>query len=292
MIWSRIKKIGLDFTLKYRPEIVANRTYRRFFGKDINWRNPKNQIEKTYWLQLNSDTSLWTLGADKYRVRKYVEEKGYSEILNELYGVWDNAEDIDWENLPNKFVLKTNHGCGQVIIVEDKSKLDHEKTIKSLRKWMDRNYGWESVQFHYTRIKPCVIAEKLLVNKSEPEKSLIDYKIWCFHGEPESILTVFDRKKGGYALSFFDLEWNNISDRTLKKTVSSYSGKNIPKPKSLDKMIEIARALSKDFIQVRVDFYEVDEEPVFGELTFTTAYDYCLEEYYNYLGSKIDLSKV
>ncbi len=157
--------------------------------------------------------------------------------------------------------------------------------------------GYSNAQLHYLNIKPCVIAEELL-HQSEEEKqfshsSLVDYKVWCINGKVESVLVVFERKShNDYKLSMFDSDWNNISAKTLKPEKHCYSGLDIPKPKCLDNMIQIAQQLAKPFVQVRIDFYNIDDKPILGELTFSTGYGYYTEEYYEYLGSKIDLSKV
>src|SRR5690606_35542106 len=272
--------------------ILPNNIFRKVFGRNIDWENPKNLIEKIYWMQLYTDTSLWTKCADKYRVREYVKEKGCEDILNTLYGKWDNAKDIDWDSLPNSFVLKTNNSCGKVILVKDKNNLDITKTIKELNKWLNLKYGYRDAQFHYTRIKPCIIAEKLFENQEDSSKSLVDYKIWCFNGVPECVLVVYDRTKENYYLSSYDMGWNNISDVTFNQENKHYSGENFPKPQSFDKMIECAKKLSSGIPQVRIDFYDIEGKAVFGEMTFTTGYGYYKEEYYNYLGSKIDLSKL
>lgn len=289
-----IKEIGNIKTkrrIKKDLRIIPNLVYRNVFNKDINWENPTNLIEKIYWLQLYSDTSLWTQCADKYRVRDYVTEKGCSEILNTIYGKWENANDIDWDKLPDSFVLKTNNSCGGIIIVKNKSFLDFNEVTKKLNKWLKIKYGYNNGQFHYTKIKPCVIAEKLLLNKNDQE-SLVDYKIWCFNGIPESILVVYNRTKENYLLSFFDVEWNNISEKALNKNSKHYSGINLPKPKSFNKMIESAKKLSEGIPQVRIDFYDIDGKAVFGEMTFTTGFGSYSKEYYEYLGSKIDLQMV
>lgn len=290
--WQGLRKIERNFYLKYKPEFIANKTYKSVFNKNINWENPTDLIEKIYWLQFNTNTSLWTKCADKYRVREYVEEKDCGDTLNELYGKWDNPEDIKWGKLPKSFVLKTNNGCGQVVLVKDKDQLNIEETTSMLKKWVNKGYGHDGAQLHYTKIKPCIIAEKLFTNKEEPDKSLVDYKLWCFHGVPEFFLVVFNRSKDGYLLSAYDLGWNNISDMAFNKTSEHYSGIEAPKPKSIKKMIEVAKKLSSNFPQVRVDFYDIDGDAIFGELTFTTGYGYFSEEFYNYLGSKIDLSIV
>ena len=280
------------FLLRFNPKVIANTAYKSVFKKDINWTNPTDLIEKIQWLQIYSDTSLWTICADKYLVRDFVNKRGCGTVLNEVYGMWYNPNDIDWSLLPDSFVLKANHSCGQVILVNDKSRLDKNRTNIQLQNWMKTVYGSINAQLHYTRIKPRIIAEKLLINKKEPDKSLIDYKIWCFHGVPECVLVAYNRTKSNYSLSLYDLEWNNISDIAFNKGNSHFCGTEITKPSSFDEMLEVAKILSKDFPQVRVDFYDIDGEAVFGEMTFTTGFGSYSEEYYKYLGSKIDLSKV
>lgn len=274
------------------PRPIINADYKSVFGVDINWEEPQDLIEKIDWLQVYSDTSLWTLCADKYKVRKYIEEKNCAEILNELYGVWGSPKEIEWEKLPDSFVMKTNNSCGQLLIVLDKSLLDKEKAIKDLIEWMQTPYGIHNGQLHYLRIQPCIIAEKYLSDTANPGKSLIDYKIWCFHGNPECVLVAYDRGVGHYSLSMFDTEWNNISDKALNKESAHFCGKDCDRPESLDRMLLYAKKLSCDFPEVRVDFYQINGKPIFGELTFTTGYGSYNKEFYNYLGSKIDLGRV
>jgi hypothetical protein len=288
----------LDLRFKYLarrdPRKNANRVYRNVFNRDINWQNPTNLIEKIYWLQLFTDTNLWTLCADKYKMREYVISRlGSDAILPKNYGHWKNAEDIDYSKLPESFVLKTTQGCGLVLIVHDKAKLDIRNANNTLNKWLKIKYGFTDAQVHYSRIKPCIIAEELLVDKNKPGLPLVDYKVWCFHGNPEYILIVYDRKIGsGYKLSAYDLDWNNISEKVLYKKNKHYGGKSFDRPVNLKEMLRCAKLLSRDFVEVRVDFYEVNGNLYVGELTFTTGYGYHSYSYYKYLGSKIDLSRV
>lgn len=291
-LWRRVEWVRTKKILSKDIRIIPNQINKRVFGKGVNWENPTGLIEKIYWLQLYSDTSLWTKCADKYSVREYVKEKGCEDSLNILYGKWDNANDIDWELLPEKFVLKTNNSCGKVILVKDKKNLNIPQTIKKLNSWLTIKYGYKDAQFHYTKIKPCIIAEELFENKSAPDQSLVDYKIWCFHGVPECVLIVYNRTKENYYLSLYDLEWNNISDKGFNPDNKHYSGVDVQKPKSFEQMIEYAKKLSEGFPEVRVDFYDIDGKAVFGEMTFTTGFGYFSDEYYEYLGSKIDLRKV
>lgn len=158
--------------------------------------------------------------------------------------------------------------------------------------WMNTVYGSVDGQLHYTKIKPCIIAEKLFVNSEDVSHALVDYKIYCFHGVPECKIVVTNReKKKDYNLSLFDLEWNNISMKSFDRNSKHFKEVNVERPQSLDTMIEAAKKLSEGFPQVRVDFYDIEGKAVFGELTFTTGYPPFSEEYFNYLGNKIDLNK-
>lgn len=279
---------------KKDPRELANNDYRRVFKKNIDWNNPKNIIEKIFWLQLFTDTSLWSICADKYRIHEYVQSKGIEYLLPKLYGHWSNSKDIDFEKLPNSFVLKTTNGCGQVLVVKDKSKLNIKETRFLLDKWMMLRYGYGDAQIHYTRIQPCIIAEEFLKNSQDESNSIIDYKIWCLNGKVEYILCAFDRvvlgENRGYKLAAYDRDWNNISLKCLNP--EKMGNVEIKQPKHFDEMIKYAEYISKDFVEVRVDFYDTYERIYLGELTFTSGYGSHKEEFYEYLGSKIDLSKV
>lgn len=274
------------------PKSLANSDYRRVLGSDINWDNPKNLIEKIYWMLFNTDTTLWSLCADKYRVREFVIERGCGNLLNELYGKWDKVEEVDYDSLPNSFVLKTNNSSGQVIIVKDKQKLNRKDANTKLNRWLRFVYGLTNSQLHYMRIEPCIIAEELLIDSKNPEGELMDYKIWCINGEPQCVLVFYDRERDSYKMTAYDTEWNNISNQVLRKTSPHYCGMEIERPTSLPLMLEAACKLSAGFPEVRVDFYEIDEKPIFGELTFSTGYGSLTDEYYEYLGSKIELDKL
>ena len=276
------------------PKWAVNMMYRRAFHRNVNWENPKNLIEKYYWLLYNTDTSLWTKCADKYKVREFIEEKGCSEILVELYGAWTDVDEIDFDKLPNQFVLKSNNGCGTVLVVKDKTTLNIKKTKKMLKRWLKYPFGYNGGQKHYFSIPPCIIAEELLtqdktLNKISPS-SLVDYKVWCINGDPEAILMTFDRTKVSLKLKLYSPEWKDISHHIVYGGhYPNFNDIQIPKPECLESMLEIAKKLSAGFPEVRVDFYIVDNTPKFGELTFSTGFGYFTEEYYNYLGSKIDL---
>ena len=276
------------------PRKLANNDYNRFMKKrgGVNWDNPKDLIEKIYWLQIYSDTSLWILCADKYLAREYVKSKNCGIYLNELYGVWTSEKEIKWEALPSSFVLKVNNGCGDTIIVKDKSAINPAEICKKLHRNLRLRYGYSNAQLHYTHIPPRIIAERLLVNNDNPNESLVDYKIWCINGEPLFILVVNARTKFGYHLNVFDLDWNNINHEAFEESSKHYHPIDIKRPQSLDVMISAARLLASGIPEVRVDFYEVNKQPIFGEMTFTTGYGYWKQEFYDKLGEMIDLSKI
>jgi len=290
-IYGHIRFQIHKYYFKKDPKKAANIDFKKFFKRNINWDSPTDLIEKIIWMQFNTDTTLWTVCADKYLVRKYVEEHGCGFMLNKLYGHYYSADEIDFNSLPKEFVLKPNNSCESVILVQNKSELDINVTRKKLQSWLKYQYGIMNAQLHYLRIKPCIIAEEFLHDTNDKNTSLTDYKITCFNGVPESILIVSDRKIQGdhsYVLNLYDTNWNSISENLCIRK----NDKPIAKPKSLDKMFDACMKLGKNFPYVRIDFYEIDGNPFFGELTFTTGFGYFTNEYYNYLGNKIDLKKL
>ena len=294
----RSATIEVVFKIAYiiKPRYASDLMYRRAFHKKQNLDNPKNLIEKTNWMQLYSDTSMWSLCADKYRMREYVAQCGLSDHLPKLYGHWDNPDDIDFNELPTAFVLKSNNGCGTVLIVRDKNQLDEKKTKKVLKSWL-KPYGYIGGQTHYLRIKPCIIAEELLKQDEEEKRispeSLIDYKLWCFSGEPESMWVAYNRHDALCVdMALYDKDWNPIPQYLQDTNLEKYVARDIPKPICLDEMYRIARIIAKPFPELRLDFYIIGGKPYIGEMTFTSGYGFYTEEYYDYLGSKVDLGKV
>lgn len=277
-----------------KPRYAADLMYYRSFHKRMNLDNPRTLVEKINWMQFYADTSMWTKCADKYRMREYVVEKGLEDHLPQLYGHWDNPDEIVFDSLPNEFVLKSNNGCGTVKIVRDKSCLDVPSTKRLLRSWL-RPYGYVGGQTHYLRIKPCIVAEELL-HQDEAEKvfspsSLVDYKVWCINGEPESIWVAYNRHNALMVnMALFDTNWTPMPQFLRDTNLEKYDPKaEIPRPICLDEMFEIARILSKPFPELRLDFYVIGGKPFIGEMTFTSGYGFYTDEYYNYLGNKVDI---
>lgn len=287
------------------PKSYVKYLYNKLLHKKLNLDNPRDLNEKIQWLKVYSDLSEWTELADKYKVREYVEYCGLGNILVKLYGVWENADEIEFDKLPEKFVIKTNHAFGRAILVKDKSKLEIEKTKTQLNKWLKEKYGLVSFEPHYWNIKRRIIAEEFLQEDFNVaiSSSLIDYKFWCFHGEPYLIMVMHDRhnniigSEGNANLSqmhtyIYDLDWN-LRPEIISGVHLNDNPIVIPKPKCFSEMINICRKLSNPFPQVRVDLYEVNNKIYFGELTFTGKGGYMnsfSDEYLIKMGEKIDLS--
>lgn len=281
------------FLGKHNPEKLIKTWYKDLYHEQINLTNPQTIDEKVNWMKLHADMSLWTRCADKYEVRKYVEEHGLSFTLNEIYGLFDRAEDINYKLLPQCFVVKTTNGGGgkNVLIVKDKSSLNVDKATKTLNRWL-RDEMWDRYyEPHYKKIKPRLLVEKYL----EPpvgEYSLVDVKINCFDGKAYSVFLCSDRHfNEGVHYSVYDLDWRLCPD----KIKSEYrTDKIYPKPKSFEKMIDYSQTLSRGIPYVRVDWYEIEGEPVFGEMTFTPAggfQSFYTREYLLELGHQMTIKK-
>lgn len=229
------------------PLIASKVLFRISIGEKLDLKNPKLFDEKLMWLKLNEDDLLKTKGADKYQVREYVAEKGYQDILNKLYFVYEEVEDINFDLLPNSFVLKCTHGVACHIICSDKTKLDRKKAINKLSQWLETDYSLMSAEPHYKNIKPRIIAEKYLGNK----KGLVpvDYKIHCFNGNPKIIEVVVDRTTGNPKFLFLDLNWNLLP---YNEDSNNYKD-NIRQPKKISEMLDISKKLSEDFTYVSLN---------------------------------------
>ena len=280
-----IRKIG-----KFLPDhIYIEIQYFYHFKKFVRFDNPKSFNEKLQWLKLYDRNPDYVKLVDKFEVRKHISTTGGDNYLIPLIGAYDSVEDIRWETLPNKFVLKCTHGSGSNIICNDKGTLNRQKTIKQLIKWMRLNWFWYGREWPYKNIKPRIICEELLVDESGYE--LKDYKIYCYHGEPKIIQVMSNRSKGGYNLNHYDLDWNEI----IIERKNHKPNPNLAKPILLQEMVEVSRKLSKDIPFVRVDLYYTGEKIYFGEMTFFPAsgyIDYVKESDDLLHGSWLDLSKV
>lgn len=280
------------------PVLTVRLRYLMRFGRLPRLRHPKSLNEKILYLKLFSDTSRWTQMADKVAVRDYVKSCGLESILIPVYGAWEQVEDIPFDALPQQFILKANNGDGKGTNVKvDKSKMsrqDWHDLRERLQGWLETKYiGAMSAEPQYRDIKPMILAEELLPC-GEGESSLIDYKLWCFNGEPHSFLICLERQSDGVHTSVdcYDLEWNRHSEKMQSTSHVTVATKATPRPSCLDDMIQTARILSKPFPEVRVDLYAVGGKVYFGELTFTSLggmMNYYTPEYLLEMGSKITI---
>lgn len=294
--WPAYRKM-VEWTNRRFPVTICKMRFRKMFGREIDLKNPKDINEKILWLSLYSDITEWSRMADKYAVRSYVEELGLSDILVELYGKWDRAEDIEWDKLPNQFVLKSNNGSGTVKLVTDKGKLDIPETTKMMDEWLHKKVAAATTEFHYHSIKPCIIAEELLdFSKDQNEStSAIDYKIWCFNGRAYYIWACTNRIIGSTEVALFDREWNYLPEKSVFNEHYKEQKVLVKRPKNLEKMLEVAEKLAKPFPVVRVDLYNIDGKIYFGEMTFSSlggTMDFYTQDCLYEMGNLIDISKV
>lgn len=281
------------------PVFFAKMRYRHLFGKSLRLNPPVDLNEKILWLSLYSDTTEWSRLADKYAVREYIEECGYGDALVQLYGKWDKFDDINWNDLPDAFVLKTNHGSGSVWVINKKNDVDKDKIKKDLNNSLSHLYGLSTSEKHYSRIKPCIIAEQVLIPSQEDlnnSSSLIDYKIWCFNGRAEFIWVVSNRTPMGFDGTMFNRNWTPVPNVVHPNVDYVHTpSKMIERPALLDEMLSMAERLSMPFPEVRVDLYYVSGKIYFGELTFTThggTIDYMTDEQLLKMGQMIDLTGI
>lgn len=267
----------------------------KMMGRTMDWENPQTLDEKIQWLKLNSDTTVWSKLSDKYLVREYVSDKGLGNLLVPLIGKWDRVRDIDWEKLPNAFIMKTNHGSADAIICTNKQSIDVSLLQYHFILALHRKYGINNCEFHYSNIKPCIIAEKLLDATKQPmlSSSLIDYKVWCINGEPQCIWTYHDRTDREVQVMMYDTKWNAKPEKCNDSAHCRVAKVLLPQPKTLSQMLQAARILSEGFAVVRVDFYEVENKLYFGEMTFTASGGFHTshsKEFQKEMGKLIDLT--
>lgn len=279
------RKLQIAFYDVSSPETVSKVYFKKFMGYKLNLENPKTFNEKMQWLKLREwpNNELAIKCADKYRVREYIKEKGLENTLNELIGVWDNADDIDFDKLPKQFALKCNHGCGYNVIVDDKNKINIAETKQKLNKWLKEDFGKFNAEPHYSKIKPKIICEKYLGG------NMTDYKFFCLNGKVEFMYIASGFGEGvDEMMTYLDKD-----GKIAPFQRTSYKIKpDIEIPENFEKMKKLSEKLAKDFKFVRVDWYEVDGKIYFGELTFTPSG--CLmkitpQKYDKILGDKLKI---
>ena len=245
--------------------------------------------EKILYKKLNINIEELSLYADKYQVRKILEDKGYEKILNKLYYQVENISNFDFKALPNSFVMKANHGSGMIKIVKDKNYIGETEIKIVAEKWLKTKYNKSvgGTEFHYDSIKPRILFEKLLENKDG--SPLLDYKFYCFNGKVEFI-DIVDNSNGIPLMYVYDKKWQQLPFALYNKFLKG----NFQKPERLNEMIQIAENLSSEFDFVRIDLYLIDNENiVFGEYTFFPGggmLRFCPIKYDKIYGQKLNIS--
>ena len=244
-------------------ERFLKRKFKARLGYELDLKNPQTFNEKLQWLKLHDQKPEYTKMVDKYEVKKYVASIIGEEYIISTLGVWDRFDDIDFSKLPDQFVLKCTHDSGGIIICKDKSKLDIQTAKKKINNSLKRNYYYVGREWPYKDVKPRIISEPYLTNVLETE--LKDYKFMVFNGEVKCSFVVSNRfQPDGIKVTFFDMDWEKMPfERHYPR-----SQEPLDKPQNYSKMISLAEALSKNIPFVRVDFYEVQGNIYFGEMTF------------------------
>ena len=247
--------------LKLNDEEFLKRKYKLIFHKELNLEKPSTYNEKLQWLKLNYRNDLLTKLVDKYNVRAYVKDFSNVKLIPLIAGPYHSFDEINFEDLPNSFVLKCTHDSGGLVICKDKSKLDLEEARVKLEKSLNTNYYETNREWAYKNVPPAIIVEKLMVDESGSE--LKDYKFFCFDGKPRVMFVAKDRATDT-KFDFYDMDYNHLDIKNGHENSEIIT----PKPDKFEEMKESASKLSKDFPHVRVDLYNINGEIYFGEMTF------------------------
>lgn len=287
-----------SFVVGYAPHMLAilpdkmflKAVFRLYKGQKLDLNNPITMDEKLQWLKLYNRNPSYQKMVDKFESKKYISKLIGDKYIIPTLGVWDTFDSINFDELPEQFVLKCTHDSGSIAICKDKSTFDYEEAKRKLEKGLKRNIFWHTREWPYKNLPPRIIAEKYMTDKSG---GLVDYKFYCFDGYVDCVLVCIDRHLKDTKFYFFDKDWN------LKRL--NVRGKNapedftLPKPECIDEMFEIASKLSKGMPFIRVDLYENNGKIFFGELTFfpDSGFDpNRLPESDLYFGNLIDLELV
>ena len=259
-----IKEIGKKVVGILPSKMWLSFRFKQRVGYKMDWKNPKTFNQKLQWLKLNDRKDVYTSMVDKYEAKKYVANLIGDEYIIETLGVWDNFDDIDFDKLPDQFVLKCTHDSGGIAIVKDKKQADIKKIGKKIKKALKHNPYTVDREWPYKNVKPRIIAEKYL--EDSETKELRDYKFFCFDGVVKALFVASERYSvnSETKFDFFDENYDHLS------FTNGHPNADIApkKPVNFDRMKELASLLSNGFPHLRVDFYEVDEKIYFGELTF------------------------
>lgn len=285
--WKKLSKLFTDPS--YRFQFLASnglynwlpdeeylcRKYYAKLHKELNLHNPQSFSEKIQWLKIHDRNPIYSTMVDKYEVKEYVASIIGKQYVIPTFGMWEHFNDIDFESLPNSFVLKCTHDSGGNVIVTDKNQMDRKDARKRINSSLKKNYFLQGREWPYKTVKPRIIAEQLLVDENIKNNAIInnaggllDYKFYCFNGEPRFLYVGFANIQNGEKhdlLSFFDFEWQPTPFYRKDHDPIPFA---LEKPGNLNEMIEIATKLSKDIPFVRVDLYNIEGKILFSEMTF------------------------
>ena len=265
---SQKLRFGILRILAFIPDSLMLRLqYRIKMNRSLNLRKPETFTEKIQWYKIHYRNPLIGQCVDKYEVRKYVESKGLSSTLNKLYSVCSDPSEIDFNVLPERFVIKSTDGGGgeNILICRDKASLNITETVDRLKKWKNKKNVNAGREWAYTCIEESrYIIEDYLENESNPEAGISDYKFFCFDGKPYCVVYDIDRYIG-HKRNFYDIEWNNLN---VTSDCPGFEDDGGNKPDGLEEMLKVAEILSSGFPFVRVDLYYIKGKVYFGEMTF------------------------
>lgn len=297
----KMNKKTREFLLKwfYRLErrnvlnVLSDKLYLKLLfylkmNKKLNLKKPETFNEKLQWIKLYDRNPIYTIMADKFASKRFISKKiGEEYIVKLLGGPWYSFDEIDFEMLPESFVLKTNHDSGGVMLCKDKKNFDKDKARSFFEQHLNNKYYYSSREWPYKNIRPCIFAEELLDDGSGD--AIYDYKFFCFNGEPKIMYLSRDKSEEPRT-DFFDMEYNHLNMRMRDKN------SDIPpeKPDNFEEMKCLSRKISKNIPHVRVDFYTIGEKIYLGETTFFHCGGFVSiqpKEWENILGSWIELPK-
>lgn len=292
LIRKRETRLKLLRLLDFVPDkTMIKLQYRIKTGRKLNLKNPKRYTEKLQWYKLYYRDPLITRCSDKYQVRQYVKEKGFESILNTLYGVYENPEDIEWRDLPDSFVIKHTNGSGNNLFIKNKMEVDANYVMGVIDSWSKKRSSKGGREWGYYNVPSRIIIEKML--ERDENNDIPDYKFFCFNGKAKYLYVMIDyvddHSKG--KCSFFTPEFEQLPYRRSEYMAID---SEIPKPACFEEMVRIAEVLSKAFPHVRVDLYNMKGKIVFGELTFYPASGYTVfepDEFDLILGDSFELSE-
>lgn len=240
--------------------------YRLVIGKKLHLKHPQTFNEKLQWLKLYDRRPEYTVMVDKVKAKEYVASKIGEDYIIPTFGVWEDPDEIDFDALPDQFVLKCNHSSGGLCICTDKRKLDIPKVKEELRKGLRDNYYLHGREWPYKDVPRRILAEKFMVDDNRADKALLDYKFFCFNGRADNVMVCTERETGHPKFYHFDRDWNLLP--YTKDGIEAHVDFYMAKPKEMDNMFQLAELLSAGILHVRVDFYIINHQIYFGELTF------------------------